>query len=76
MVGVDNTVIPIISVMYPLHVLGQVTPVDWKKGQDVIIPPSVSDEEAKKKFGDFTVVDLPSGKKYLRYTSDPSSKNE
>jgi len=26
------------------------TPADWNKGDDVIIPPSVSNEEAKKKF--------------------------
>ena len=26
------------------------TPADWKKGDDVIIPPSVSNEEAKKRF--------------------------
>lgn len=29
---------------------GIATPADWKKGDDVIIPPSVSNEEAKKKF--------------------------
>ena len=26
------------------------TPVNWKQGEDVIIPPSVSDEDAKKKY--------------------------
>ena len=43
------------------------TPVNWKPGEDVIIPPSLSDEEAKKKF--------PGGwkapKPYLRYTRQP-----
>ncbi|MFZ5792701.1 MAG: peroxiredoxin [Pseudomonadota bacterium] len=43
------------------------TPVNWRQGQDVIIPPSVSDEEAKKKF--------PKGwkalKPYLRITPNP-----
>ena len=44
------------------------TPVNWKPGDDVIIPPSVSDEAAKTKF--------PKGwktlKPYLRVTPDPS----
>ena len=43
------------------------TPVNWKPGEDVIIPPSVSDEQAKQKF--------PKGwkalKPYLRVTAQP-----
>jgi alkyl hydroperoxide reductase subunit AhpC len=43
------------------------TPVNWRKGEDVIIVPSVSDEDAKKKF--------PKGwkalKPYLRLTPQP-----
>ncbi|KAI5966749.1 uncharacterized protein KGF55_000158 [Candida pseudojiufengensis] len=42
---------------------GVVTPVDWQPGNEVIIPPSISDEDATKKFGEFRKV-LP----YLRYT--------
>ncbi|MCL4121023.1 UNVERIFIED_CONTAM: hypothetical protein GTU68_048673 [Idotea baltica] len=43
------------------------TPADWKNGEDVVILPSVSDEEAKVKFPKgFTVV-----KPYLRLTPDP-----
>lgn len=30
---------------------GIATPVDWSQGGDVIVPPSVSTEDAKKKFG-------------------------
>lgn len=37
------------------------TPADWKQGADVIIAPSVSNDEAQKRFGDFTTV-----KPYLR----------
>ncbi|MBI1998119.1 MAG: peroxiredoxin, partial [Deltaproteobacteria bacterium] len=43
------------------------TPVNWKPGQDVIIPTSVSDEDARKKY--------PQGyqtlKPYLRVVSQP-----
>jgi thioredoxin-dependent peroxiredoxin len=43
------------------------TPVNWRPGEDVIIPPSISDEQAKQKF--------PGGwrtlKPYLRIVSQP-----
>jgi alkyl hydroperoxide reductase subunit AhpC len=43
------------------------TPVNWRQGQDVIIPTSVSDSEAKKKYPDgWTTV-----KPYLRVVSQP-----
>jgi alkyl hydroperoxide reductase subunit AhpC len=42
------------------------TPAQWKQGEDVIITPTVSDEEAKKRFGSFDSV-LP----YLRKTKQP-----
>ncbi len=45
------------------------TPVNWKNGEDVIIPPTISTEEAKKIF--------PKGvreiKPYLRYTPQPNT---
>jgi hypothetical protein len=40
------------------------TPVNWVPGDDVIVHPSVGDEEAKRIFGKFRIV-----KPYLRYTS-------
>lgn len=43
------------------------TPVQWNKGDDVIVPPTVSTEDARKKFGDVKVV-----KPYLRYVSLPA----
>ncbi|MBD75166.1 MAG: peroxiredoxin [Rickettsiales bacterium] len=39
------------------------TPANWKKNEDVIIVPAVSDDEAKEIFGDFKTI-----KPYLRYT--------
>jgi len=44
------------------------TPVNWKKGDDVIIVPAVTDEQANAKY--------PQGfrklKPYLRFVNDPS----
>lgn len=45
---------------------GIATPADWTVGQDVIIPPSVSDEDAKAKYGDYEAVFT-----YLRKTKLP-----
>lgn len=42
---------------------GIATPIDWSAGDDVIIPPTVSNEDAKTKFGDFKTL-----KPYLRTT--------
>ena len=42
------------------------TPVDWTDGQDAIIAPAVSDEEAAKLFPGYTTV-----KPYLRYAKSP-----
>jgi alkyl hydroperoxide reductase subunit AhpC len=42
------------------------TPVDWKHGDDVIIVPSLSDDEAKKRFPGYTTI-----KPYLRVTKMP-----
>ncbi len=42
------------------------TPANWAQGEDVIITPAVSDEEASEKFGSFERV-LP----YLRKTKQP-----
>ena len=48
------------------------TPVNWKQGEDVIIVPSLSDEEAKEKF--------PAGWKtvtpYMRVVPQPGEKAE
>ncbi|MEO0771669.1 MAG: peroxiredoxin [Pseudomonadota bacterium] len=46
---------------------GVATPANWVPGEDVIIPPSVNNEDAKAKFGEFDAV-LP----YLRKVKEPS----
>ena len=49
------------------------TPADWTSGKDCMVVPSLSDEEATAKFAKgFTKLSVPSGKGYLRVTSDPS----
>jgi len=42
---------------------GVATPINWQMGEDVIVPPSVSTADAKKKFGEVREL-----KPYLRYT--------
>ncbi len=44
------------------------TPADWQQGDDVVILPGVSDEDAAKKFPGYTTV-----KPYLRTTPQPKS---
>ena len=44
------------------------TPADWKHGEDVIVVPSVSTEDAEKKFPKGVKVVKP----YLRYTPQPN----
>ncbi len=46
---------------------GLATPADWKKGDRVIISPSIDDETARERFGDFETQ-----RPYLRYIDDPS----
>lgn len=43
------------------------TPANWKQGEDVIITPAVSNEDAKERFGEYETV-LP----YLRKTKQPT----
>ena len=43
------------------------TPADWKQGEDVIIVPAVSDEDARKQFPGFVAK-----KPYLRVTPQPN----
>ena len=45
------------------------TPVNWKRGEDVIIVPAVSDEAAKAKYPDGWRAPKP----YLRFVPDPTS---
>lgn len=44
------------------------TPANWTPGDDVIIVPSLNDEQATELFGEFTTV-----KPYLRTTTDPAA---
>jgi alkyl hydroperoxide reductase subunit AhpC len=44
------------------------TPADWKQGEDVIVVPAVSTEDALKKFPKGVTIVKP----YLRYTPQPS----
>jgi len=69
--SVGRNVDEIVRVLDSLQLSAQFpvsTPVDWKDGDDVIIAPAVSDDDAREKF--------PKGfrkvKDYLRYTPQPN----
>jgi len=49
------------------------TPVNWKEGERVIVAPSCTTEEAKEKFQNFQIDELPSGKPYLRSVDCPAA---
>mmetsp|Transcript_8152 Transcript_8152/g.14683 ORF Transcript_8152/g.14683 Transcript_8152/m.14683 type:complete len:140 (+) Transcript_8152:1233-1652(+) len=51
------------------------TPANWNHGDKCMVVPSLSDEDAKKKLGSFVTTEVPSGKKYIRMTDDPSVKS-
>ncbi len=46
------------------------TPADWKNGEEVIVIPAVSTEDAQKRFKDLRIV-----KPYLRYTAAPQEES-
>ncbi|GAB4816801.1 hypothetical protein N2152v2_003847 [Parachlorella kessleri] len=51
---------------YPLA-----TPANWKQGEEVMISPKVSEEEAHKLFPDYRTISVQSGKLYIRKTKVP-----
>jgi len=48
------------------------TPVNWKAGERCIVAPPVPTEEAREKFQNFKIEELPSGKPYLRTVDCPA----
>lgn len=50
------------------------TPVNWTHGDKCMVVPTLSDDVATEKFGSFDVIEVPSGKRYIRMTADPASK--
>ncbi|KAM7484922.1 hypothetical protein LguiA_000931 [Lonicera macranthoides] len=46
------------------------TPVNWRQGEQVVISPNVSGDQAKEMFPQgYKTVDMPSKKEYLRFTN-------
>ncbi|KAI4485513.1 hypothetical protein M0804_007018 [Polistes exclamans] len=65
----------ILRVIESLHLTDKfkvATPVDWKKGEEVMVQPNVTENEAKELFPTVKTVNLPSGKTYLRIVSQPT----
>lgn len=46
------------------------TPVNWRQGEQVVISPNVSGDQAKEMFPQgYKTVDMPSKKEFLRFTN-------
>ena len=52
------------------------TPANWEVGQEGMVMPSFTDEEAEERYGELRVVDVPSGKRYLRFANAPSEEGK
>jgi len=61
-----NEVLRVVDSLQRTSVNKVATPANWNPGDDVIIVPSIKDEEASEIFGEFTTV-----KPYLRTVPDP-----
>lgn len=59
----SSEVLRVVDALQLADAKGIATPIDWSVGEDVIIPPTVSDKDAKAKFGEFKTL-----KSYLRTT--------
>jgi alkyl hydroperoxide reductase subunit AhpC len=57
-------VLRVIDALQTTEKKGVTTPINWLPGDDVVIPPTVSTEDAKKKFEEVRIV-----KPYLRFTN-------
>jgi len=57
-------VLRVIDALQTTEKKGVTTPINWLPGDDVVIPPTVSTEDAKKKFEEIRIV-----KPYLRFTN-------
>ena len=61
----------VLRVIDSLHIADKYncsTPANWNPGDDVVIPPSITDDYAKEQFGDVRTL-----KPYLRYVADPTT---
>jgi len=48
------------------------TPANWESGDKCMVLPTLTDDQATENFGSFDVVEVPSEKRYMRLTADPS----
>ena len=57
-------VLRVIDALQTADKKGVTTPIDWQDGEDVIVPPTVSTEDARQRFDSVREV-----KPYLRFTN-------